>query len=450
VENPAGATREELIAIIAAQQEQIEGLAARVGELEEENRRLRQGKGGGGGLAVKPSRPEKEKQARKHRAQAFVRRREEKPDEVVQHAVERCPDCGRQLRGGWEHGRRQVIEVSFQTRVIEHVLVARRCGICRKRWLPKVESSEIGVQGQRRFGASVQALVALLNIGCRGTVRTIRKVLWELGELSVSNGEIVKLLDGVKAAGAPELARLREKVRSAPAVCADETGWRQNGENGYLWGFFTPGERWFEYRKSRAGLVPEEILGEDFGGVVTCDFYAGYNKIGMLQRCWPHLLRDAKELAELNADRGEVVSWRQALRALYLEAKASCIALGELPANSRRRQQERRRLEKLAAKLARPYANDPDAPQRVLCQRIMKHLHELFVFVSDPRVPGDNNLAERSLRPAVIARKISGGTRSPKGSDTRMGLMSLLGTWSAQRKPLLATCQNLLLPARAP
>ena len=443
VENLSTATREELIAM-------IEALMARVEELEEENRRLRAGKGGGTGLAVKPSRAEREKKERKHRDRAFVGRREEKPDEVVQHAVERCPDCGCELSGGWKHGSRQVIEVMFQTRVVEHVLVARRCGVCGKRWLPKVESSEIGVQGQRRFGASVQALVALLNIGCRIPVRMIRKALWELGELSVSNGEIVKLLDGVKAAGAQELERLREQVRSAPAVCADETGWRENGENGYLWGFFTPEQRFFEYRKSRAGLVPEEVLGEDFGGVVTCDFYAGYNKIGMLQRCWPHLLRDAKELAELNADRPEVVNWVRALGALYVEAKASCLALGELPANSRRRQQERRRLEKAAAKLAKPYANDPDAPQRVLCQRIMEHLHELFVFVSDPRVPGDNNLAERSLRPAVIARKVSGGTRSPKGSQTRMGLMSLLGTWAAQGKGQLHGCRELLLSTRAP
>jgi len=125
----------------------------------------------------------------------------------------------------------------------------------------------------------------------------------------------------------------------------------------------------------------------------------------------------------------------------------------------------RRRLDQLAAKLAAPYANDPEAPQRVLAQRILKQLHELFVFVSDPRVPGDNNLADatlrssdatslrstrRSLRPAVIARKISGGTRSPKGSATRMGLRSLLGTWSAQGKPLLASCRHLLLPARGP
>jgi hypothetical protein len=443
VENLSTASREELIAI-------IEALMARVAELEEENRRLRAGKGGGTALAVKPSRPEREKKERKRREQAFVRRREEKPDEVRRHVVESCPECGRKLEGGWEHARRQVIEVMFQTRVVEHVLVARRCGICRKRWLPKVEASEIGVQGKRRLGVSVQALVALLNIGCRIPVRMIRKLLWELGELSLSNGEIVKLLDGLREAGEPELERLREQLRSAPAVCADETGWRENGRNGYLWGFFAEGERYFEYRDTRAALVPEEILGEEFGGTVTCDFYAGYNKVGVLQRCWAHLLGDAKELAELNSDRPETVAWVEALKALYEEAKACCLACGELPADCRARRKERRRLEKLAAKLAAPYANDPDAPQRVLCQRIIRHLHELFVFVTDPAVPGDNNLAERSLRPAVIARKISGGTRSPKGSDTKMGLMSLLGTWSAQGKPLLATCRHLLLPARGP
>ena len=139
----------------------------------------------------------------------------------------------------------------------------------------------------------------------------------------------------------------------------------------------------------------------------------------------------------------------EALKALYQEAKASCLALRESPADSRVRRKERRRLEKLAANLAQPYAHDPDAPQRVLAQRIVKHLHELFVFVTDPAVPATNNLAERSLRPAVIARKISGGTRSPKGSATRMALMSLLGTAAAQGKSQLQGCRELLLPTPA-
>jgi transposase len=67
-----------------------------------------------------------------------------------------------------------------------------------------------------------------------------------------------------------------------------------------------------------------------------------------------------------------------------------------------------------------------------LCERVEHFLPELFVFVAYPGVPSDNNLAERSVRPLVIARKISGGTRSPKGSSTRMGLASLFGTWMAQ------------------
>jgi len=145
----SSATREELIAI-------IEALMVRVAELEEEVRRLRGGKGSGTPLAVKPSRPEREQKERKHRDRAFVRRKET-PDEEVRHAVECCPDCGRKLSGGWEHSRRQAIEVVLQRRVVDHVIWARRCGVCRKRILPKLEPREFGVQGQRRFGASVSA-----------------------------------------------------------------------------------------------------------------------------------------------------------------------------------------------------------------------------------------------------------------------------------------------------
>lgn len=442
MENLAAATREELITI-------IEALAVRVAELEEENRRLHAGRGGGAGVVVKPSRPAREPRERKRRDRAFVRRREP-ADEVVRHAVERCPDCGRALQGGWEQDRRQVIEVVLQRKVTDHVIWARRCGVCRKRVLPKLEPSEIGVQGKRRFGASVQSLVTTLHIGCRMPMKMIPRLLREMCGLHLGDGEVVKLLDGVKEAGQAQLAALRERVRSSPAVCGDETGWRENGQHGYLWGFFTEEDRYFEYHQSRAAQVPKEILGEGFGGTLNCDFYAGYNWVGLLQRCWFHLLDDAKELAEINADRPQVVGWREGLKALYEEAKRCQLALEALPADDRKRWRERRRLERVAAALARPYANDPEAPQRMLCQRMLKHLGELFVFISDPAVPATNNLAERSLRPAVIARKISGSTRSPKGSATRMGLMSLLATWAAQGKGQLQGCREILLPTPAP
>ena len=81
--------------------------------------------------------------------------------------------------------------------------------------------------------------------------------------------------------------------------------------------------------------------------------------------------------------------------------------------------------------LCAPYAHT-SSPLHTLCERVERFLPELFVFVAVPGVPAENNLAERSVRPLVIARKISGGTRSPQGSETRMGLFSLFGTWAAQ------------------
>jgi hypothetical protein len=74
-------------------------------------------------------------------------------------------------------------------------------------------------------------------------------------------------------------------------------------------------------------------------------------------------------------------------------------------------------------------AQPADAPQATLCARIERYRTDLFTFVADPAVPPTNNAAERALRPLVIARKISGGTRSKHGSRTRMVLQSLVATW---------------------
>jgi Transposase IS66 family len=79
-----------------------------------------------------------------------------------------------------------------------------------------------------------------------------------------------------------------------------------------------------------------------------------------------------------------------------------------------------------------------------LCERVESFLPELFVFVAYPGVPSDNNLAERSVRPLVIAHKISGDTRSPKDSSTRMGLASLFGTWMAPGFNPFSQCLALL------
>jgi DNA-directed RNA polymerase subunit N (RpoN/RPB10) len=434
-------SREELIAIILRQREELLELRGQLAEVAGLTEAARLGKGSKEPPSwVKANRPPQEKKKRLPRKQSFGRHREP-PDEVIAHALERCPDCGRKLHDGWVHGSRQVIEIPPTTKkVIEHVFIARYCGICQKRWVPQVSAAELGVQGKRRFGIGVQSLVAALHGHYRLPLEQIRGLFAEVYGLGISKGEIVGLLEGVAQAGEKEMESLQEAVRGSPVVCGDETGWRQNGKNGWLWTFSTPTIRYFVYRDTRSGSVPEEVLGKEFRGKLVCDFYAAYNRmLTEIQRCWAHLLRDLHALKEKLTDHPKGVAWVEAIQRLYREARAFASPNPHL--RKRKREQLEARLERLVSPLARR----GETPQGTLAQRMKKHLGELFVFVEHPEVPATNNQAERSLRPAVIARKISGGTRSEKGSKTQTSLMSLFGTWTLREYPLLQSCQRLLL-----
>ena len=107
----------------------------------------------------------------------------------------------------------------------------------------------------------------------------------------------------------------------------------------------------------------------------------------------------------------------------------------------------RRKFEEELFGIAQPYVASKDAPQHVLAKRIDNFLDELFTFVEYPEVPSENNAAQRAIRLAVIARKVSGGTRSGKGSKTKSILMSLFGTWSAQGLNTFEACRKMILQA---
>ena len=148
-----------------------------------------------------------------------------------------------------------------------------------------------------------------------------------------------------------------------------------------------------------------------------------------------HYLRDVHELKEKYPHDEPLHRWAASVKAIYEQAVAWA-QQGPDPWLSPRKQQQTRvgqqhAFERQLLEVCRPYVGTA-TPQHTLCERVERFLPELFVFVAVPGVPAHNNLAERSIRPLVVARKISGGTRSPKGSQTRMGLASLFGTWMAQ------------------
>ena len=224
-------------------------------------------------------------------------------------------------------------------------------------------------------------------------------------------------------------------------VYADETGLREDGTNGYLWSFSTERARYC-VRGRRDKAVVDEVLGPAFAGVLVTDFYAAYDHYdGPHQRCWSHLLRDLHALRERHPADATLAAWATRVHGVY--ARARRFASPDPVARARAQRQCQADL--LAA--CEPFVDGaaPAVPQAVLCRRIAKYLPELFTFVGDPAVPSTNNAAERSVRPVVVRRKISGGTRSPAGTTTFTTLATLFGTWRARGLDPLIACRQLLL-----
>ncbi len=289
-------------------------------------------------------------------------------------------------------------------------------------------------------------MIGSLRCVLRVPIRQIRHYLQSVHALSLSTGEIVEVLHATEKATQDTVATIKETIGASEAVQADETGWREEGKNGYIWSLSTPTLRYYEYHHSRGSEGLTQLLGETFEGVLGSDFYAAYNVYqGRHQRCWVHWLRDIHHLKEQHPDQEAVWTWAAEVKACYERA---CSYTGPSPGLTPQQQQKERarqqhRYEQEVWAICAPYAHS-DLPMHTLCERIERFLPELFLFVAVPGVPSHNNLAERSVRPLVIARKISGGSRSPKGSHTRMSLASLFGTWMTQGLNPFQECLALL------
>lgn len=393
------------------------------------------------GLKPASTRPRPPKTPRKRRTQAFVRRRMA-PTAVMTHARDVCPTCGTPLAGGSLTRTREVIEVPLMPATItHHHYLERRCPCCHTRHTPRVALGE-AVVGKQRFGVGLVSLIATLREAGQWPIARIQWYLATVHGLHLSGGAIVAAGQQVATAGAGAVAAVQAEMRASPVVHLDETGWREAGVNGYVWTAATPRTRYF-VRGSRGSAMVDALLGETFGGVVVSDFYVGYAPWpGVKQKCWAHLLRDVHELRVKYVKDAAVQAWAAAVQAVYGAAVAWTHAHPEARAPEREAARQA-----FARELQAVYAPFVDAavPQRVLSARMAKHLHELFVFVVEPAVPPDNNLAERSLRPLVTSRKISGGTRSAAGSATKMALATLFGTWRLQGENPLTACRALLL-----
>lgn len=423
---------------------------ARIAELEEQIKKLRPDPP----AFVKPNRPTREKAAgpRKKRApQHNAARRRETPTRIERHALDHCPECSYPLTGDSIDYSRQVIELPppQPVDITEHQVIKRKCPHCAEWRAPRLDVSGM-VIGQGRIGVRIAGVIAYLRNTLRMTVVAIQTYLQGLHGLRLSTGEIVELLHDVADATTAAVGALRDQMRMSPVLHADETGWREDGQNGYAWVFATPGAdgiRYYEHDRSRAQAVVQRIVvpveGQRSNACLISDFYCGYNDYpGPQQRCWVHLLRDLHELKVDHPADDAVLSWARGVRQLYDDAHTWLNAHPQ-PTDSERQSMYDQML-KHAVALGHQYAQVQGHPCHALAQRLLRHQDELFQFVVRDGVASDNNLAERAARPLVVVRKISGGSRSRRGTRTRMALATLFGTWQVRGLNPLDECVRLL------
>lgn len=353
-------------------------------------------------------------------------------DRVERIALEQenCPQCGERLLSA---GLRPRTITDLRAQRVEKVLLRlerKRCPKCGRRWLARAG----GVLPRGLYSNALLAHLAEQH-DLHGTPLGVieRQTLLAHGSLCQAFKQVARRLE-------PAVEGLLHEYRRAPVRHADETGWRTDGQNGYVWLFATPTISLFRFRATRAASVPAEVLGQKpLRGHLVVDRYHGYNKAPVtLQYCYSHLKRDTEAIQKDYPDDPEVAAFVGSL--VPALAEAMTLRTLRLPRKEflRRAARTKRRILAVAHRQARHPAI------RKIQNIFREHRDRLYHWARDPSIPAENNLAERDLRPLVVARKVSFGSQSVAGARTRETLMSILHTLRKRHAPPASRLQHAL------
>jgi transposase len=292
-----------------------------------------------------------------------------------------------------------------------------------------------------QIGINALALGVMLRVRHRLPFRQITQVFAKMAGLKLSAGGLVKQVKRIARWLESEYQKLILKMRASKVIHADETGWRIDGHNAWTWVFTQPLLTLFVTEKSRGGKVIRDILGEAFGGKVVCDFYGAYDGLDCeKQRCLTHLLREIKEQGEKDqrfADDAWVVRLKKWCKdAMSHKKKWEVLSDPKYELGASRIED---RLDELIQ------IESEHLQAKRLLKRLKKYRAELTRFLWDEALEPTNNPAERALRPMVVARKITGGSRSAAHAQAWAKLSSLLATQEQNGKNVLEETKKLLM-----
>lgn len=350
-----------------------------------------------------------------------------------------CPDCGTCFSG----------ETQIRSRVVEDIEPVRPTIVTRyeieRGWCPNCrtykENPVTAALPRYRLGLHLMLFVVYQKVALGLSYGKIKRELATYFGLTVSRKTLQAMVSEVARLFGPAYKQLIDLMRDQALLHVDETGWRVDGANHWLWIFVNDVVTLYVISRSRGSKVPRALLGPAFEGVIISDFFSAYSPLDYQKaKCWAHLLRDTQALTKGRPPPdSERPRFHHHLHQLFLEMGLS---LQKIAADEPARHQLYQHMRTKLLTFAQQDWQDPDCQR--LAGRIEKHLEELLLWLHNPQVSPDNNEAERELRPAVITRKTSFGSRSRQGAHAFAVLLSLSRTWERRGDDFFSLGQDIL------
>lgn len=375
----------------------------------------------------------------KKRNVSSYRRRVPKEEEVTQehlHSIDTCPDCGDVLQNLKEVIRfeEDIIIPALENlrNVIKHRIETGFCPRCR------TQHSSIPIQKQMcSLGENVRARIVHCITVLGMTFGKTKTDLEDTFGIKVSDGEIAAILTGEAATFLPEYHAINTRIRGSPAKHCDETSWdvQKEGEGNWAWVKTASDchDTVFRMGRSRGKGNAQQLHDEDGQPTVTDD-YGAYDFLGEDQAlCWAHPKRKFQELATSSTFSTEKHVHCQQFYQRFCLLLRMVKKIVDTPYDAEERERMVQKLEKRITRLCAPDPTDP-AKLATLKTTFLKRTDAYLLCVLLPDIPMTNNKAERALRPLVIKRKLSFGSKTQKGADVMSILLSVCFTswWKCQ------------------
>lgn len=343
-------------------------------------------------------------------------------------APRRCPHCNAKVSllesiDPVEHLQEDIIENVYRVVCYRHQ--AARCDTCGKHAQLPGEGEILG----SRIGPELRSIAAWLRNGIGITYRKVPQVIQELYGVTFTPAALLGFETMLAHKSLPIVEDIRKKLASSDgAVHADETYWTTDGERSYFWVHGDTKFIHFQYDTTRAGQVSRDILGNDFTGTLVTDCYSGYfaSVAGAKQKCLAHVSRKARDWQKLVSADSSDFTYFADIKHFVNRACRFCRrrAAGELSKKKITGEKQWLRDE-----LRRLQWCDVTHEKAITLQALLiRHEGEWLVFLDDARVPPTNNLAERALRPLVVLRKLTFGSRTDAGATRMAQLMTVAET----------------------